>query len=355
MGQYYAINGSFLLEPALGVQRYAAEILKQMNKMAPAYKECLRLVLVLPETPRIEEIRREFSNIEVRCAGKSRRVKVWEQVCFARFLKKEKAKGICLCNTVPLFSKGGLVCVHDIVFKTHPEYIKEPGAWHEILYRKWMYTHAFHKADIIVTVSETSKKEILEQYRVRAGQIYVAGNGWQHMDRKDTDETIFQKYPKLTKGAYYYYLASLAPNKNLSWILKNAAGNPDKIYVLSGKPLGDDSGVEKLDNVICTGYVSDSEARALMQYCRAFLFPSTYEGFGIPPMEALCMGAPVVLGDIPVLHEIYGNAAYYVDCDNADISIEQLLKQGGREAPETVLSRYSWEKSARIMMEALTK
>lgn len=72
-------------------------------------------------------------------------------------------------------------------------------------------------------------------------------------------------------------------------------------------------------------------------------------------MEALCMGAPVVLGDIPVLHEIYGNAAYYVDCDNADISIEQLLKQGGREAPETVLSRYSWEKSARIMMEALTK
>ena len=154
---------------------------------------------------------------------------------------------------------------------------------------------------------------------------------------------------------YYYYLASLAPNKKLSWILKNAAGNPDKIYVLSGKPLGDDSGVEKLDNVICTGYVSDSEARALMQYCRAFLFPSTYEGFGIPPMEALCMGAPVVLGDIPVLHEIYGHAAYYVDCDNADISIEQLLKQGGREAPETVLSRYSWEKSARIMMEALTK
>lgn len=274
---------------------------------------------------------------------------------FCTFFKKEKAKGICLCNTVPLFSKGGLVCVHDIVFKTHPEYFKEPGAWHEILYRKWMYTHAFHKADIIVTVSETSKKEILEQYRVHAGQIYVAGNGWQHMDRKDTDETIFQKYPKLTKGAYYYYLASLAPNKNLSWILKNAAGNPDKIYVLSGKPLGDDSGVEKLDNVICTGYVSDSEARALMQYCRAFLFPSTYEGFGIPPMEALCMGAPVVLGDIPVLHEIYGNAAYYVDCDNADISIEQLLKQGGREAPETVLSRYSWEKSARIMMEALTK
>ena len=92
MGQYYAINGSFLLEPALGVQRYAAEILKQMNKMAPAYKECLRLVLVLPETPRIEEIRREFSNIEVRCAGKSRRVKVGAGL-FCTFFKKREGKG----------------------------------------------------------------------------------------------------------------------------------------------------------------------------------------------------------------------------------------------------------------------
>lgn len=170
----------------------------------------------------------------------------------------------------------------------------------------------------------------------------MAGNGWQHMDRKDTDETISRSILSLRKGRITIIWHRLHRIKSVM-DFKNAAGNPDKIYVLSGKPLGDDSGVEKLDNVICTGYVSDSEARALMQYCRAFLFPSTYEGFGIPPMEALCMGAPVVLGDIPVLHEIYGNAAYYVDCDNADISIEQLLKQGGREAPETVLSRYSWE------------
>ena len=61
---------------------------------------------------------------------------------------------------------------------------------------------------------------------------------------KDTDETIFQKYPKLTKGAYYYYLASLAPNKNLSWILKNAAGNPDKIYGVA-----DSGGAYLLTNV----------------------------------------------------------------------------------------------------------
>lgn len=355
MKQYYAVNGIFLLEPALGVQRYAAEILKQINIMYPVYREKISLVLVIPKVPQKEEIQKRFNNIPVVCTGKHMRTKIWEQLDFARYLRKKNAKGICFCNTVPLLSKGGLVCVHDIVFKTHPEYFKEPGDRREIFYRKLMYRHAFHKADVIVTVSEASKKEIMDNYQLKAGKICVAGNAWQHMDTKDLDETVFKDYPQIKKGEYYYYLASLAPNKNLSWILKNAKNNPDRLYVLSGKPLGDNSGVEKLNNVLCTGYVSDSKARALMKYCRAFLFPSTYEGFGIPPMEALCMGAEIILGDIPVLHEIYGDSAHYTDCKNADISIETLLQNKTKGTAQNVLSRYSWEKSARKIMETLTK
>lgn len=75
-----------------------------------------------------------------------------------RLFKKREGKGNLPVQYRATVFKGRLVCVHDIVFKTHPEYFKEPGAWHEILYRKWMYTHAFHKADIIVTVSETVQK-----------------------------------------------------------------------------------------------------------------------------------------------------------------------------------------------------
>lgn len=355
MKQYYAVNGIFLLEPALGVQRYAAEILKQINVMYPEYKEKISLVLVIPEASKREKIQQQFNNIPVVCSGKHIKTKLWEQLDFARYLRKEKAKGICFCNTVPLLSKGGLVCVHDIVFKTHPEYFKEPGDWHEIFYRKLMYRHAFNKADVIVTVSETSKKEITDNYKVKSENICVAGNGWQHMAVKDTDEDIFNAYPQIKKGEYYYYLASLAPNKNLEWIINNAKNNPDRLYVLSGKPLGDNSGADKPDNVLYTGYVTDVQARTLMKYCRAFLFPSTYEGFGIPPMEALCMGAEIILGDIPVLHEIYGGAAHYVDCKNADIDIEAVLQKETDESAKSVLSRYSWETSARKIIEALTK
>jgi glycosyltransferase involved in cell wall biosynthesis len=244
--------------------------------------------------------------------------------------------------------------VHDIVFKTHPEYFTEAGDWHEILFRKMMYSHAFKKADAIVTVSGFSKKEILMNYNVKKAKICVAGNGWQHYNTVDIDEGIFAEEPRIKKGGYYYYLASLAPNKNLWWILENAKKHPDNIYVLSGKPLGDRSGVDSLPNVICTGYVSDARAKALMKHCKAFLFPSTYEGFGIPPMEALSMGAKAVVGDIESLREIYGESVYYIDCKNPDTDIDELIK--GECAPASeVLSRFSWESTAAKIAEILTK
>lgn len=351
----YVINGSFLLEPALGVQRYAVQITKQLDSSLPKKEGKLHLEIVVPCTEKsLEDLQKKYANIKIVSYGRHTG-RLWEQLDFPRYLRKRKAKGISLCNTVPLFTKGGIVCVHDIVFQTHPEFFTEPGDWHEILFRKLMYRHAFKTADQIITVSNFSKNEILNNYRLKNPDICVAGNAWQHYDRTDIDETIFEENPQIIKQEYYYYLASLAPNKNLKWILENAKNNPQRLYVLSGKPLGDHSGVEKLSNILCTGYVTDARARALMKHCKAFLFPSTYEGFGIPPMEALCMGAKIVLGDIPSLREIYKDTAYYIDCENPYCDIDKLLAAKQVKPAETVLSRYSWQKSAEKIAEVLTK
>lgn len=360
MSRYYVIDGSFLLEPPLGVQRYACEITKQLDRLLPEISDKVKLELVIPDTAvaysgaDIKDLQKNYENIRIESFG-GRTGRAWEQIDYPQYLRKKRAEGISLCNTFPLQQKGGIVCIHDIVFQTHPEYFIEPGDWHEILFRKMMYKHAFKSADKIITVSNFSRNEILENYRLKNPDICVAGNAWQHYDREDTDETIFDEYPQIKRKEYYYYLASLAPNKNLKWILENAKENPERLYVLSGKSLGDNSGVENLDNVLCTGYVSDAAARALMRDCKAFLFPSTYEGFGIPPMEALCMGAKIVLGNIPSLKEIYKNAAYYIDCDNPHCDVDRLISEKRTDPPETVLSRYSWKKSAEKIADILTK
>ncbi|MDO5402470.1 MAG: glycosyltransferase, partial [Eubacteriales bacterium] len=83
----------------------------------------------------------------------------------------------------------------------------------------------------------------------------------------------------------------------------------------------------------------------MYKHCKAFIFPSFYEGFGIPPMEALCMGAPIVISDIPVLRQIYKGAAHYINpCDFA-VKLDKLIMEETMPA-QMVLSEYSWDKSA---------
>lgn len=359
----YIIDGSFLYGQVLGVQRYARQITAQLDRMIK--DKPYEVEIAVPEidsegtSAQINSYKTNYENIPI-IILKGRAGRKWEQLTFQHYVNKQKAKPVYLCNEVSLFMKNGIVTVHDIAFKTHPGFFTEPGDWHEILFRRLMYLKAFKKADAILTVSQFSKQEIIDNYRLKNPDIVVAGNGWQHFNIENVDESIFDRYAtRIKRGRYYFYLASLAPNKNLRWILENAKKHPDTTYVIAGRFLGDRSGIEKLPNIVLVGYAKDAEARALMKYCRAFVFPSTYEGFGIPPMEALCMGARIILGDIPVLHEIYDGAALYINCQKPEVNLEELLDSSNvdkeKEAADKVLSLYSWEKSAGRLVQLLDK
>lgn len=359
----YIIDGSFLYGQVLGVQRYARQITAQLDRMIK--DKPYEVEIAVPEidsegtSAQINSYKTNYENIPI-VILKGRAGRKWEQLTFQHYVNKQKAKPVYLCNEVSLFMKNGIVTVHDIAFKTHPGFFTEPGDWHEILFRRLMYLKAFKKADAILTVSQFSKQEIIDNYRLKNPDIVVAGNGWQHFNIENVDESIFDRYAtRIKRGRYYFYLASLAPNKNLRWILENAKKHPDTTYVIAGRFLGDRSGIEKLPNIVLVGYAKDAEARALMKYCRAFVFPSTYEGFGIPPMEALCMGARIILGDIPVLHEIYDGAALYINCQKPEVNLEELLDSSNvdkeKEAADKVLSLYSWEKSAGKLVQLLDK
>jgi glycosyltransferase involved in cell wall biosynthesis len=133
-----------------------------------------------------------------------------------------------------------------------------------------------------------------------------------------------------------------------------AKKNSNQIFAVAGsinkKVFAEGLGFECPDNMKLLGYVTDEEAKTLMRDCRAFLFPTVYEGFGIPPLEAISVGAKcVVVSDTDVMHEIFGDCVNYVSPND----IPENLCFQEKENADSLLEKYSWEKSARKLKEVI--
>ena len=134
-----------------------------------------------------------------------------------------------------------------------------------------------------------------------------------------------------------------------------AKRNPGCQFVITGKAEGFTKlGVKdlKTDNLHFTGYLTDGEVKSLMSECRAFIHPAIYEGFGIPPLEALSCGARLILSTATCLPEIYEDSAYYIDPYNYDVNLEDMLAKpiGDRQR---ILEKFSWDADARKLLDIL--
>lgn len=338
----YIINGRFLTQKITGVQRYAREIVAELDKI------CSDLDIEIAIPSGAEEVP-HYANISIVRIGKRSGV-IWEQTTFARYVKQQHAISINLCNSMPLSGKK-IVAIHDVKVKAHPEFFSwKFRLWYNILFR-----NAARRAKAIITVSEFSKEEIIKYYHCNPNKIHVIYNAWQHYCSVPTDRAVLVKF-QLTEHSYVFALGSLEPNKNLKWILESAKMNPDERFIVGGginKAVFAEQKWELPKNVCLIGYLSDIEAKTLMQYCKAFVFPSFYEGFGIPPMEAMVAGAPkIIVSDIPVMHEIFGDSVRYIDpyiCNMAQWGTPAVLK----DDKKTILDKFSWGKSAIILKNLL--
>ena len=102
------------------------------------------------------------------------------------------------------------------------------------------------------------------------------------------------------------------------------------------------------------GYVSDDQVKALMQKCTAFVFPSYYEGFGIPPLEALSCGTKIIVSNAASLPEIYENTAYYINPNDTNINLKLLLSKEV-ESSDKILERYQYKNAAITLCNLLKK
>lgn len=338
----YCINGKFLTERITGMQRYAIEMTNELDKIsAPG-----EFSIVVPHS--INNIP-AYKNITIVKYGKLKGIP-WEQLCLPIYLYKNKLIGIHMLANAPILKSGDVVVAHGVNNKVNPQFYKTTRdkiarLWHNIVYHLY-----FRHSHLIFTDTEFSKSEIIRTYHVKEAYLHIVPCAWQHMDRVKSDESIFDRHPEIQKNGYYFSMSSVNENKNFKWIAAVAVKNNDETFAIAGgrslQQYFDVNGIKKPNNLHFMGYVSDGEAKALMLNCKAFLFPTFYEGFGMPPIEAMSCGAQAIVSDTSTMHEVYGDTVHYINPYSSDVELGDILRKKTQPISET-LKKYSWEESAK--------
>lgn len=343
------ICGDFYGIKVTGIQRVAIEILNELDKIIQPDEVYIAVPNNVDKMPKYNNIK----VIPIHAAGKS--IHLWIQLHFGIYAKKNKFTTFTF-NNESIILCPGIGYIHDLYYLLYPQdFIHVKDKIMKLVVKIW-YKTTIKKAKKVITITETVKKEILSNYRVSSDKISVVGNGWQHVKNMDVSESLLAKY-NLERDNFFFTLGSLELRKNIQWIIEYAEKNPDQIFALSGRMKADNEiaiRAQKCKNIVLCGYLSDEEMVTMFKTCKAFVFPSRYEGFGIPPLEAMAMGTKkIVLADIPSLREIYQDAVYYIDPYNTDIDINDVLTQSLKMTNEEILNKYSWKKSAELILEII--
>lgn len=350
------INGNFLCRNLTGIERFAFETLKELDCLLNGGdKPNVNFSILVPANARSIP---SYKNISIITSEKEiHGFPKWDLIEFKKQCKKRNAIALGFSNTAPLGKMCGYEFIHDIYAADCPEDFSGLKDKLVRIYSLLNYGNIARNARHIFTVSNFSRNQIVSRYRCSESRISVIPNGWDHFKSIAEDDSIFDRFTKLEKGKFYFTLGSLSKRKNLVWIARHAEKNPEEIFAVSGKAI---SGLvpeelevlKNLGNVVLLGYVKDEEVKSLMKNCRAFIFPSYYEGFGIPPLEALSVGTPIIVSRDASLGEIYGSCAHYIDSSNPDINLDDLLKEPV-ESPEPVLEKYTYKNAAAKLLEKI--
>lgn len=207
-------------------------------------------------------------------------------------------------------------------------------------------------SDCLIVPSRFTQNDI-NKYMKCSSKTRVIHLGWQHYTDIREDHEIFSEYPCIEKGSYFLTISSISPHKNPRFIYEIAVRNPDRMFVVVGamnRGYGFD--YSDLKNLLFVGRISDGKVKALMMNCRAFIFPSLYEGAGLPPLEALSCKVPVLAADIEVLHEYCGDSVHYFDPYDYDLDLEAILGTKVSD-PEEALGTLSWTGAAQELKDVI--
>lgn len=266
-----------------------------------------------------------------------------------------------------------IITIYDMVCKRFPETMDDRNR--KLLQR--FLQKSSDRADAVVTISEFSKREIMDTLKVPEEKIFVAPCGLDsnfYKPASDIDEKNNEKAALLEKwglSKYILYVGTLEPRKNTITLIKafNELALDDrevKLVLAGGVGWHSEETLKAIDEspfksrIVRTGYISNEEKRALYRNAAVFVFPSMYEGFGMPVTEAMACGTPCVVSNASSLPEISNGLAPLVDPFDAVGFKEEILKMLNKEVDEEYslklienARRYTWENAASVYEKAI--
>ncbi|KAF0126446.1 MAG: group 1 glycosyl transferase [Elusimicrobia bacterium] len=351
------VNGCFLLQQISGVQRYASELLSALVRIR---QDRYNWLLAVPGRRR--QLVQEIGGMDVYFDNSVLHPAIWTQASFPLLGGRLGADFLWSpANIGPLLhSKPQVITVFDGSLYHNRKWFD----WKFSAYYKTVFAGYKYSANRIITCSDFSKGEIVKYLCVPPAKVDVVPAAISSSFCRVNEKSVLD-------GRYVLSLGSRDPRKNIRSVIRAWRRVPADIknglrLVIAGGG-NTNFAVESLgratDDVVFLGYVPDKDLPALYSNAHCFVYPSFYEGFGLPPLEAMACGCPVITSDVASLPEVCGDAAYYVDPYSIDSIVhgfrevvrnEQLrgrLVENGFENGK----RFNWDRSAAEMLRALDK
>lgn len=361
---HVAFDAAPLLNPRSGVGHYSASLLEGLLALDPELSFSLFALTRSADTsgvPQSNRVRLRHVRLPARVA-----VTAWEWGGWAA-----RDSFIGACDVVhgtnfwipPLDRVKGLVTIHDLTFWLYPELCTP-----QVRRYRWILPKVLRRCALVLTPSETIRGQVAAELGFPEDRVVVTPEGVRGVfNQAAPDRAVTQRLG--VRGDYVLFIGTQEPRKNLDRLIGAFAEirQTELQLVIAGArgwgSLDLPAVVHRLHldgRVVFSGYLPDSDLGALMAGARAFVFPTLYEGFGLPPLEAMATGIPVVAARAGALPEVLGEAPFWCDPLDPSSIAEAMLRAvtdedaraSAVEAGRAQAARYDWADTARRTLEA---
>jgi glycosyltransferase involved in cell wall biosynthesis len=358
--QTFFLNGRYLCQGLTGVQRVASNLVQSLDEELACQPSPARWVLLHPRRAQPPRLR----SMETLGVGPTMLSgHAWEQIVLPWAARHGQL--VSLAGSSPWLTRGQVVMWHDAAIFDHPEaYTRSFAGWYRALFR-----HLSRSATRILTPSEFSAARLKQWLPLH--QLSVLPASGDHVLGVEADDSVLSRFD-LRGRPFFLAVASANPTKNLAllrqahaqWARQAGPGGAAALVLVGGsnpRVFRNDALSRTGGECIHTGSLSDGELKSLYQHALALVFPSIYEGFGIPPLEAMHCGCPVIAARAASLPEVCGSAAHYIDPTQPSSLVDALARVADDVAYREQLSgagrarakQFSWRVSAQRLLNLL--